>query len=75
MVVSSPKDEHLLALELLKNGVPVEIEKPGRKRFPEAGLLVAMVHLPRGTAERLQRNAALRQLDAVKNRWKKADSL
>ena len=31
VVINIPEDERMLAWELLKNGVPVEVEKPGRK--------------------------------------------
>ena len=69
VVISSPEDERVLAWELLRNGVPVETEKPGRKRFSEAGLLVVVAHLPTNLDRdagkyRAVHNAALRQLDA-----------
>ena len=67
VVISSPKDEGGLIREMVRNGISVAIETPGRKKFPETGLLVVFPHMPpkRLVLVRAARTAGLKQLDAV----------
>ena len=40
----SPQREDDLVLSLVQNGISVEVEDPGRKRAPDAALLLALTH-------------------------------
>ena len=59
LVLSNQKHASLMAA-LIDNGISVEWEKPGRKRTPDAALVIA---LTRGPA----RKDTLQQLDALQN--------
>ena len=69
MVLSSPKSEEVLVREVIQNGISIVVEKPGKKRSPEASLLVVISHVvSRGRCtpqHRAARNGCSRQLDAA----------
>ena len=72
MVIVSPPPEIELVMELIKNGIPVEIKPPGRKLMPDAALLLALIHSGKEKNQanspwgRIARNAVQRQVDAIK---------
>lgn len=70
LVVSTRKEEELV-LELVRNGISVEVEAPGRKRMPDAALLLALTHAPQEMCTsnprwRTARNSILKLVDAVR---------
>ena len=58
-ILSRQKEKHLI-LALVNSGISVDLEKPGRKRTPDAALVIA---LNRGC----EIKEALQQLDALHN--------
>ena len=72
VVIVSPQPENELVLELIKNGISVEIKPPGRKCMPDAALLLALTHSGKEKNQanspwgRIARNAVQRQVDAIK---------
>ena len=71
VLVVCSRNEEVLVLELVRNGISVEVETPGRKRTPDAALLLALTHSPQDMSNsnprwRTARNAILKQIDAVK---------
>ena len=67
----SSLNEDALVMELVRNGISVEVETPGRKRVPDAALLLALTYAPKEMSSsnplwRIVRNANLKQVDAVR---------
>ena len=70
LVVSTRKEDELV-LELVRDGISVEVEAPGRKRMPDAALLLALTHSPQEMCSsnprwRTARNSILKLVDAVR---------
>ena len=59
VLIISHQKEKSLVLALIKNGISVDVEEPGRKKTPDASLVIA---LNRGVIKE-----ALQQLDALQN--------
>ena len=75
LTVSSAKEDDLV-LEMIENGISVDVETPGRKSTPDAALLLALTRSPRqkdgktqveGARIRLALKSKLQQVDALRN--------
>ena len=64
VLIASPTEEDALVIEMMKNGISVEVETPGRRRTPEAALLLVLTRRQPDRCREKER-AMFQQLDAL----------